>query len=135
MSIFIKSLIESIIKKGIELIKKTVNIFIGEVTDKQLKEYTYDMVYSLHRFGCMFDEYFLMDFAKLNVKGREAFITDKIRWDYYSRMNLEENKEIFNNKKRLMKFLVIFIKESCWKLQMKAIKMNFISSLKSINAL
>lgn len=28
-----------------------------------------DMIYSLHRFGCMFDEYFLYNFPALNTKG------------------------------------------------------------------
>lgn len=41
------------------------------------------MVYSLHRFGCMFDEYFMFDFEHLTAAGRETFITDKKRWEYY----------------------------------------------------
>lgn len=87
-------------EKGLKFIDRNIAIFVGEVTEEQRKQYIYDMVYSLHRFGCMFDEYFLYDFAHLNTKGRESFITDKIRWDYYSRMNLDENKELFNNKRK-----------------------------------
>lgn len=87
-------------QKGLSFIRKTVKNFVGEVSEKQLREYTYDMVYSLHRFGCMFDEYFLYDYPNLNTQGRESFITDKIRWDFYARMNLDENKELFNNKRK-----------------------------------
>ena len=86
--------------KGLKLIDKHIAIWRGQVTEKQRKAYIYDMVYSLHRFGCMFDEYFYFDYEKLNVQGRESFITDKIRWDYYARMNLDENKELFNNKRK-----------------------------------
>lgn len=85
--------------KGLKFIETNVRTFVGEVSDNQMHSYVYDMVYSLHRFGCMFDEYFFYDYPKLNVRGREAFITDKIRWDYYSRMNMDENKKLFNNKR------------------------------------
>lgn len=84
--------------KGLKFIEKNVKTFVGDVTPKEMEEYTLDMVYSLHRFGCMFDEYFLYHFPQLNVCGRESFITDKYRWDYYERMNRPENKELFNNK-------------------------------------
>lgn len=86
--------------KGLKFIDKNIEIFVGQVSPSQRKAYIVDMVYSLHRFGCMFDEYFLFDYPNLNAKGRESFITDKIRWGYYSRMNLEENKDIFNNKRK-----------------------------------
>lgn len=86
--------------KGLKFIDRNIGQFVGEVTEEQRKQYIYDMVYSLHRFGCMFDEYFLYAYPNLNVHGRESFITDKIRWDYYSRMNQDENKELFNNKRK-----------------------------------
>lgn len=86
-------------QKGLKFIDKNIDIFVGPVSAKQRQEYIYDMVYSLHRFGCMFDEYFLYGYPHLNVDGRASFITDKIRWDYYARMNLDENKILFNDKK------------------------------------
>lgn len=87
-------------EKGLRFIDKNISTFAGQVSDAQRAWYIRDMVYSLHRFGCMFDEYFLFDFPRLNTRGRESFITDKIRWDYYARMNLEENKILFNDKKK-----------------------------------
>jgi len=84
--------------KGLSLIDKNINTFNGSVSEKKRKYYIVDMVYSLHRFGCMFDEYFAFRFEFLNTAGRESFITDKIRWDYYDRMNKRENYSLFNDK-------------------------------------
>lgn len=50
----------------------------GGKTDQE--KLTVDMIYSLHRFGCMFKECFLFQFYKLNTVGREEFITDKKRY-------------------------------------------------------
>ena len=86
--------------KGLRFIERNIKLFAGDVSDKQKREYTQDMVYSLHRFGCMFDEYFLFDFPNLNTQGRDSFLTDKNRWAYYHRMNTEENKAIFDDKAR-----------------------------------
>lgn len=87
-------------KKGVEFIRKQIDASVGVVDKKRFKKYTTDMVYSLHRFGCMFDEYFLFEYEKLNAYERSSFITDKIRWQYYRLMNKDENLEIFNNKKK-----------------------------------
>ena len=58
------------------------------------------MIYSLHRFGCMFDEYFLFGFQALNHEGRRTFVTDKTRYEYYAMMNSKEHKELFDDKKK-----------------------------------
>ncbi|MBQ9953607.1 MAG: hypothetical protein IJO92_04700 [Clostridia bacterium] len=86
--------------KGLSFIEKNIQVFAGAVSNKQKKNYIYDMVYSLHRFGCMFDEYFLFDFPHLNTLGRDSFLTDKNRWKYYSCMNIDANKAIFDNKRK-----------------------------------
>ena len=87
-------------KKGLKFIDKNIKIFLGELPNKQKTAYEIDMVYSLHRFGCMFDEYFLYNFPSLCTQGRESFITDKIRWNYYAGANRKEDIEIFNDKKK-----------------------------------
>ena len=85
--------------KGLSMIDKTIDLFCGDtICSEQRESYQMDMVYSLHRFGCMFDEYFLYHFPILNTKGRESFITDKIRWDYYDRLNTNADDSIFDNK-------------------------------------
>ena len=85
-------------KNGLKFIDKNISLFVGEVSREKRKQYLIDMIYSLHRFGCMFDEYFLFDFPKLNANGRETFVTDKNRWDLYSKMNLDDNQKIFQDK-------------------------------------
>lgn len=90
-------------KKGLKFINKAIDDYSSEginTSEERRKEYLIDMVYSLHRFGCMFDEYFLFDFEHLNKAGRLEFITDKIRWDYYASFNGRENLDIYNDKSK-----------------------------------
>lgn len=87
--------------KGLKFIAKAIETFKDKsvLENKKLyKEYVVDMVYSLHRFGCMFDEYFLYDFYNKNVHGRLEYITDKIRWNYYAKFNGYDNLDLFNDK-------------------------------------
>lgn len=72
------------------------------------------MIYSLHRFGCMFDEYFLYNFPLLNVNGREEFITDKERWSFYARLNNDAKVDLFDNKgKTIEKFMSFYNRDVC----------------------
>lgn len=89
--------------KGLKFINDNIDkcSVTGKNTTREQRElYIIDMVYSLHRFGCMFDEYFLYNFENLNVKGRLEFVTDKIRWEYYEKFNGRDNLPLFNNKDR-----------------------------------
>lgn len=85
---------------GLPIIERNIQRFIGEATRKQKRVYEQDMIYSLHRFGCMFDEYFLFQYEYLNSTGRESFITDKTRWEYYDQMNSRDNLDVFNDKRK-----------------------------------
>lgn len=86
-------------QKGLELIDRIIKTFVGDdISKEEYEEFVVDMIYSLHRFGCSFDEYFLYDFPKLNFKGRCSFISDKVRVFLYNQLNLECNHSIFKNK-------------------------------------
>lgn len=88
-------------EKGLDLIEKHIALFVHEeLTEEQHCLLVRDMVYSLHRFGCMFDEYFLFNYRYLNVAGRESFITDKIRYDFYDRLSDPSNQIIFDDKSK-----------------------------------
>lgn len=87
-------------EKGISMIDKVLATFCGDVSEERRREYQLDMIYSLHRFGCMYDEYFLLGFENLNTRGRDSFITDKLRYDYYSFFNQDEYFDIFDNKQK-----------------------------------
>lgn len=104
-------------QKGLKFIDQNIQTFLGDVTPKEKKQLIVDMVYSLHRFGCPFDEYFLFDYPNLNVHGRDSFVTDKIRWDYYARMNLDENKILFNDKHKAYELFQRFYKREVMQLQ------------------
>ena len=87
-------------KKGLRFIDKNIALFLGDLSEREKAPYVIDMVYSLHRFGCMFDEYFLYNFPLHSAKERDTFVTDKLRWSYYYRMNDLDTTEIFNDKKK-----------------------------------
>jgi glutathione synthase/RimK-type ligase-like ATP-grasp enzyme len=67
------------------------------VSDEWLRR---DMIYTLHRFGADFQEYFVFEFFKRNTVGREEFITNKKRYGYYHLLNADENFTLFEDKKK-----------------------------------
>ena len=85
--------------KGIELIERVLIKFNHiPKTDIEKDKLIIDMLYSLHRFGFTFDEYFLLNLQDLNFGGRSKFISDKVRYYLYNKMNLQSNHELFRNK-------------------------------------
>lgn len=84
-------------EKGMELIDRTLESF-GRGGGDGDDDLIVDMVYSLHRFGCGFDEYFLFGYPSLNTEGRESFVTDKSRWALYAKLNGKTNLGIFSDK-------------------------------------
>lgn len=87
-------------EKGLPLAERAIDTFLqsGGKLPFSRKKAVRDMVYSLHRFGTMFNEYFLFEFYNKNVYGRETFICDKRRYEYYRLMNKDENIQLFDNK-------------------------------------
>ena len=84
---------------GIKLIKETFKKFnFNPKDDKEMHEIIVDMIYSLHRFGFSFDEYFLLKLRDLSFDGREKFISDKVRYYLYNKLNLTSNHLLFRNK-------------------------------------
>ena len=57
-----------------------------------------DMVYSLHRFGASFEEYFLYNFYNLNVHGRQKYNNLKMQYGYCELVNKTEIRHLFENK-------------------------------------
>ena len=85
---------------GLKSIEKTIAYFRPNISPKKKKEVTVDMVYSLHRFGAMFTEYFLFEFPSLNTNGRHAFVTDKLRYSYCEILNGHEALNLFDYKEK-----------------------------------
>lgn len=84
--------------KGLVLIDKQIKRYRGNVGRASYKKYVVDMIYSLHRFGAMFDEYFHFRFENLQARGRDQFVTDKLRYAYYEHMNSREVMPVFIEK-------------------------------------
>ena len=57
-----------------------------------------DMIYSLHRFGASFEEYFVFQFYNLNAEGRSKFNTLKIQYGYCEQVNGADVREQFEDK-------------------------------------
>lgn len=57
-----------------------------------------DMIYSLHRFGASFEEYFVFQFYNLNAEGRSKFNTLKMQYGYCEQVNGAGVRDIFENK-------------------------------------
>jgi len=57
-----------------------------------------DMIYSLHRFGASFDDYFIYKFYLLNTKGRESFNTLKMQYGYCEQVNGKDVRDLFEDK-------------------------------------
>lgn len=88
-------------EKGLAMIDKVLLDFgVGPLGKEAKNDLVVDMVYSLHRFGCMFDEYFLFGYPHLNTRGRESFVTDKTRWAFYERLNGAVSLPLFADKRK-----------------------------------
>ncbi len=74
-------------EKGVEMAEREMERFGVVLPAQEGRKVVEDMIYSLHRFGCMYEEYFWYDFPLLNAEGRSSFITDKIRYAYYQELN------------------------------------------------
>lgn len=57
-----------------------------------------DMIYSLHRFGTSFQDYFIFKFYEKNTIGREQFVNLKIQYGYCELVNSPTIRDIFDDK-------------------------------------
>lgn len=74
-------------------LQKTVNGI--PLSDKFLRR---DMIYSLHRFGVNFLEYYVYGFYKKNVFGRSLLNNMRIQYGYCEQVNSPFVRELFDNK-------------------------------------
>lgn len=100
----------SFYRGGLPFIDREIANFqqLGGTLPWPRKRIVRDMVYSLHRFGAMFNEYFRYEFYLKNAAGRDEYICDKARYDYYRRMNRTENLPIFDDKGKTYQYFGAF---------------------------
>lgn len=85
-------------KKGLSVVKTIIEQNKNRISDFQYSLLITDMIYCLHRFGCAYNEYFLFEFYNKNFEQRNKYITDKIRYDFYHKLNCSDSIALFNNK-------------------------------------
>lgn len=83
---------------GLPWIERTLNHFGVTAQGDKRQTIVEDMIYSLHRFGFSFEEYFQFNLIGKGVQVRESYITDKNRFEYYAKFNTPEGMELLENK-------------------------------------
>lgn len=73
----------------------------GRTPEEFTAEVRKDMVSSLFKYGCSYEEYFFYDFLhNQDVKYRNSFITDFNRFTYYAKCNKYKNLKLFDDKQK-----------------------------------
>lgn len=75
---------------------KNVDFWVKENLSK--KSILRDMIYSLHRFGVSFQEYFMFKYYNLNTLGRISFSNLKLHYGYSQLANLPSVRDLFEDK-------------------------------------
>lgn len=83
---------------GLPFIDRVLERFGVAAEGRERRAIVEDMIYSLHRFGFAFEEYFLLGLESKSVKEREEYISDKVRYEYYARLNTPEGRRLLNDK-------------------------------------
>ena len=85
-----------------------------------------DMIYCLHRFGFTFNEYFWYKLYNLNTYGREGFISDKMRYEYYIELNTKDGCNLLRDKGRTYARLSEYYQRECLPVYSAADKERFL---------
>ena len=97
--------------KGLVFADKAIETFCKYEMNKEEHDYLVtDMVYCLHRFGFSFEEYFWYRLDLKSFKGRNEFISDKVRYYLYNLLNYANNHDKFRNKSEAYKIFGEFYK-------------------------
>lgn len=99
--------------KGVEMAKSVIKKHNGVETGLTEEQLIEDMIYSLHRFGFNYSEYFWFKLYNLSTFGREGFISDKMRFEYYMELNTREGNELLRDKGRAFERLKAYYKREC----------------------
>ena len=85
-------------KGGLKFIDSQLKIFEDEWKGIKRSYVVRDMVYSLHRFGADFQDYWNYDFLNLSAIGKERFVVDKLRYGYSDILCDPEDVKLAANK-------------------------------------
>lgn len=101
--------------KGVELANVEINRQLDSLdsnikTCLKKKKLVRDMIYSLHRFGTSFEEYFVFKFYERNLVGRICFNNLKRQYGYCQLVNQPNIRSLFDDKGALYKKLKPYYK-------------------------
>lgn len=88
-------------KSGLSIANRIIERYLpfasihSEVNRKAL---LLDMVYSLHRFGASYEDYFIYEFFNKNTACRESFDTLKLHYGYCDLVNGQSIRDLFEDK-------------------------------------
>ena len=99
--------------KGVLMAKDVINRHEGYKLGIAEEDLIVDMIYCLHRFGFTYDEYFWFKLYNISTYGREGFISDKMRYEYYLDLNTDEGLKLLRDKWRTYERLKDFYKRDC----------------------
>ncbi len=118
-------------KNGIAMAEKVYNTYNGqELFGNNKKAVIKDMIYCLHRFGFSFNEYFLYELYKKNTMGRDEFVADKMRYEYYCIMNTDEGKKLLRDKGKTYELFKPYFKRECLKVYSVEDRQSFLDYVK-----
>lgn len=83
---------------GIKMINKQLEIFKAEWHGIKRSYVVRDMIYSLHRFGADFQDYWNYGFLNLSAVGKERFVVDKLRYGYDDILSTPEVIDLVSDK-------------------------------------
>ena len=83
---------------GLPMIEKTLEKYGVVAKGDEKRIIVEDMIYSLHRFGFSFDEYFEFKIKDKNSRERGNYITEKHLYQYYTVLNSSKEINLLNNK-------------------------------------
>lgn len=83
---------------GLKLIENQLKVYEKEWKGISRNYVIRDMVYSLHRFGADFQDYWNYNFLNLSAIGRERYVVDKLRYGYDVILSTPEIERLVSDK-------------------------------------
>lgn len=90
-----------------------------------------DMIYSLHRYGATYIEYFRYEYYRKNSFGKNEYITDKLRFKLYEQINNEVENSSFKSKAEAYKLFENYLKRDVQKITCQEDRSSFLNFIKN----
>lgn len=100
---------------GFPMIERELKRFGVTAEGNERQAIVEDMIYSLHRFGFSFEEYFQLKLRNKSAEERAEYVTDKKLYEYCQRLNSPEGMKVLKNKAATLKRLKSYIKRDYMK--------------------